>query len=144
MQPPQGATPKPGKGPYISILCVEDEPTTREFLSKIIAIKFPAQTIHTAENGQAGLEMFRKTRAKIVLTDISMPIMDGIQMAREIRRLEPDAYIVALSAHSRAEYPAQELEALFARYMLKPVKTRQLCEAIDEGIARSRVEPPQM
>jgi YesN/AraC family two-component response regulator len=98
-------------------------------------MKFPAQKVHTAENGQAGLDLFREIRADVVLTDISMPVMDGIRMAREIRQLAPDACIIALSAHSRAEGP-DDVDSLFTDYILKPFVGKQLFDAIEDCMAK--------
>jgi len=128
----------PEKEPDISILCVEDDATTREFLCTILSLKFPSHKVHAAENGLAGLELFRKTRAEVVLTDISMPVMDGIRMAREIRLLNPEAFIFALSAHSRPDCPQSDLELLFTRYLLKPINSKLLCDAIGECLDQVR------
>jgi YesN/AraC family two-component response regulator len=120
----------------ISILCVEDDPLSREFLGRIIMVKFPDMKIHIAENGETGLELFRRHRQDIVMTDISMPVMDGIRMAREIRMIEPDAHIIALSAHNDLDYQEMDLSLLFDRYLLKPASLKKICDTIDECIIR--------
>jgi YesN/AraC family two-component response regulator len=120
--------------PEISILCVEDDPISRQYLCHIISIRFPGQKLHAAGNGQLALELFREFRADIVLTDISMPVMDGIRMAREIRALSPHTYIIALSAHSDLNCPPDEIEFLFDRHLLKPVDRRQLLEIIHNRV----------
>jgi YesN/AraC family two-component response regulator len=118
----------------ISILCVEDEPITREFLRTIVSLYYPAQKVHVAENGKAGLALFRELGADVVLTDISMPIMDGVRMAREILLLDPDTCIIAMSAHNSQDCLPDEGDRLFTRYIQKPVSTKLLCETIDECI----------
>lgn len=123
-------------GHDISILCVEDDAITREFLGTILSIEFPDQTVHTAENGQVGLEKFQKIDADIVLTDISMPVMDGIRMAREIRHIDPDACIFALSAHSHSDCQAEDIDTLFDQYLLKPINGKYLCNIVREYIDR--------
>jgi YesN/AraC family two-component response regulator len=127
----------------ISILCVEDDPLSREFLGRIISIKFPEMNIHIAENGDAGLELFRKYRQDIVLTDISMPVMDGIRMAREIRMIEPDVHIIALSAHNDFDCQEEDLSLLFDRYLLKPANLKKICSTIDESIIRITTKKDQ-
>jgi len=117
----------------LSILCVEDDPMTREFLVRFISSSFPDRKVHTAENGQAGLECFRESRIDIVLTDIKMPVMDGIRMAREIRLLKPEACIIAMTAQDNHDLPKGALN-LFDRHVLKPVSRKCLCEAVDECI----------
>ena len=54
-------------------------------ISRTLSIKYPGLNVHTAGNGAEGLEVFRRHRPEIVITDISMPVMDGIRMAREIK-----------------------------------------------------------
>jgi YesN/AraC family two-component response regulator len=120
--------------PDISILCVEDDPISRHYLCRIISIRFPGQKLHMAGNGQLGLEIFREFRTDIILTDISMPVMDGIRMAREIRALSPHAYIIALSAHSDLKCPPDEIEFLFDQHLLKPIDRKQLIEIIHNRV----------
>jgi len=118
----------------LTILCVEDEPMTREFLDRIISVTYPSRKVHTAENGRAGLESFRESRADIVLTDINMPVMDGIRMAREMRILKPDVCIIAMTAHGNLDLPRDEAD-LFNRHLLKPISRKCLRKAVDECIA---------
>lgn len=121
----------------MSILCVEDEPITRTFLSQIIALKYPTRKIHTAADGKTGLEMFRKIEVAVVLTDISMPEMDGIRMAREIQSLKPGTPIIALSAHSSLKGDAKDLNRLFWAYIPKPIMRNKLFDAIDKCLLRT-------
>ena len=68
-----------------SVLYVEDETDTRELVRDILVRKYRRLVVEVAENGEAGLELFRELRPDIVITDLSMPLMDGIAMSREIR-----------------------------------------------------------
>jgi YesN/AraC family two-component response regulator len=130
-----------GEGSGISILLVEDESISRGFLSQVIQMRFPDVEIHTAENGKMGLDLFRKTRAKVVLTDISMPVMDGIRMAREIRLLNSDVNIFALTAFSSLKDMADDIETLFTDFIPKPVVAGQLWDVIGGCIDRSVAGP---
>jgi YesN/AraC family two-component response regulator len=120
--------------PEISILCVEDDTISREFLCKLVSLKFPCGKIHTAHHGQAGLDVFRECLADIVVTDINMPVMDGIRMAREIRSLNPRACIIAISAYVDMGEP-EEVRRIFNRCMQKPIARKQLNDALDECVA---------
>jgi YesN/AraC family two-component response regulator len=62
----------------ISLLYVEDEPVARHLLQKVISRKFPDMKINEANNGRAGLELFEKIRPDIVLTNIILPMLNGI------------------------------------------------------------------
>ena len=124
----------------ISLLYVEDHPGTRETIRSVIAAKFPALAIRIAENGQAGLKSFQELPAQIVLTDISMPVMNGIQMARQIRALDGGVDIIAATAFSDSHYLMDAINAGIRRYVLKPVNFKLLFEALDDCIARIVLE----
>lgn len=80
------------------LLYVDDDAAARKLLGKIISSKYPGLKLFIADNGAAGLEIFREQRPDVVLADIAMPDMDGIQMASEIKALNADAVIVAVTA----------------------------------------------
>lgn len=131
----------------ISILCVEDDPVSRLILSQIIAAKFPFHRLHVAENGKGGLDLFREVRADIVLTDISMPVLDGIRMAGEIRALNPAVRIIAMSGDNDLNCRRDEIMTLFNRHIPKPIDQKDLVNAIGEcieQIAREREEAMQV
>lgn len=124
----------------ISILYVEDEAGIREMLSKFISMKFPALKLLTAENGKVGLEMFNKYEPDIVLTDVCMPIMDGIRMAGEIRALNANANIIVITARSDTRFLMEAIKIGINRYVLKPIDNKKLSEAIEDCIARINLE----
>ena len=114
----------------VSLLYVEDEADARELLAKAITREFPAIRFHVAENGSQGLDLFLREQPVIVLTDISMPVMDGIRMAREIRKIDPEVFIIAVTAHSDTGYLLNAIEVGINHYLLKPVEFRKLFSAI--------------
>lgn len=119
----------------VSLLFVEDDPIAQRIATLLIAHRFPEIVILRAENGRAGLELFRAQRPEIVITDLSMPVMDGIRMAKEIRALAPDAVIVAITAHSDANYLTLAAEAGIDRYLMKPLDRNKLFEEIEACLA---------
>lgn len=123
-------------GIRLSLLYVEDEPETRELLGGVLVRKFPHLEIHTAENGMAGLELFREHRPDIVLTDIRMPLMDGIQMARAIRAEDSAASIIVISACSETDHLLEAIKMGISRYVLKPVDHKMLFDAINDCASR--------
>ena len=120
----------------ISILYVEDEQDTRDVLSTSLAIRYPALRLLVAENGGAGLEMFKRHRPDIVITDINMPVMDGISMSAGIRSLDPDTVIIALTAISDAGYLLKAIETGIDQYALKPINQNRLFSIIDASISK--------
>ena len=119
----------------LSILYVEDDPDARRIASLLVSRKFPDFAILKAENGQVGLELFREHRPEIVITDINMPVMDGIRMAKEIRAIDPNARIIAVTAHSDQSYLRDAESAGITHYLLKPMDRKKLYEVIEACIA---------
>jgi len=115
----------------IALLYVEDEPEARNMLSRMLAVNYPGLRLHVAEHGETGLELFREYRPQIVLTDINMPVMNGIQMAREMRAIEPEVILVAVTAHSDTSYLLSAIEIGIHHYVLKPVNYVELFGVID-------------
>ena len=115
----------------IALLYVEDELEAREMLSRMITLNYPGLTLQVAENGAAGLQMFRESRPALVLTDLNMPAMSGIQMAREMRALDPEVVIVAVTAYSDTNFLLSAIEIGIHHYVLKPVNYTELFGAID-------------
>jgi len=121
--------------PKISLLCAEDDPVAGDLLNRIIAKKFPEIKIFAAENGKIGLELFRDKRPDIVITDLRMPIVDGIQMAGEIKAMSPETVIIVVSAHSDTHFMLKAIEIGINYYVMKPIDHRRLISTIEKSIA---------
>jgi two-component system, sensor histidine kinase and response regulator len=121
----------------LSLLLVEDEAPARASLRRMLSLKFPELVIHTAENGLAGLELYRECLPELVITDIRMPKLDGIEMAKAIREISPQAQIIVLSAHSDSRYRDNAAGTGVSRYLLKPVDGRELFDAVERCLERS-------
>ena len=126
--------------PDISLLYVEDDPYVRVLIARILAERYPGSTIHTAEDGMAGLELYRKHKPDLVLADIRMPIMDGIMMAQEIRTLNAKAEIIFITANSDTQSLLDAIRIGISRYLLKPIDHRLLFEAVEECFGRLSLE----
>lgn len=120
--------------PAFSILLVEDEKVSLELLTSILTMKYPASPLHTATNGRAGLELFKTHLPAIVITDINMPEMGGVQMAENIRGLKPDTKFVILTGNSSkiGRQDASENEFAFGHNIMKPVNFALLFAAIEQ------------
>jgi YesN/AraC family two-component response regulator len=124
----------------LSILCVEDDPDTRDFLREIIKSRFHHITLHLAENGYVGLGLFKDHAPHLTITDVCMPVMDGIRMAKEIRKLEPDARIIVLTAYVDTCYLLDAIRLGISNYLLKPIDPELLCKAIHDIVGKFDLE----
>ena len=114
-----------------SLLIVEDDKTARDVLSRMVALKFPNCTLHTADNGIAGMEIFRQFRPDLVVTDINMPVMEGFEMIREISLLNPGASFIVLTAYAdKVTFEKFKDLNVFA-YLLKPLDFNEMFAAIE-------------
>ncbi len=113
----------------ISLLYVEDESATREQVSRILTAK--GYRLIIAENGLQGLQAYRQHLPDIVLTDIMMPQMNGLEMAREIRAISPGAQIVCMTAFSDTSYLIEAIDIGINQFVLKPVEFNRLLSALD-------------
>lgn len=117
-----------------SLLYVEDDTEASKLLSKIIAKKYPDLKLFIAENGVTGLDMFRERRPDIVLADMNMPVMDGIQLTRAIRKLDKEAVVIAVTAYNDSCYLRNAIEVGIRHYVLKPVVVEDLFDVIGQTI----------
>lgn len=124
----------------ISILYVEDDQSSMELLVEMLMARYPEHRFLKACNGQQGLDIFREEQPAIVITDISMPVMDGITMAAGIKDIAPETIIIALSAHSETDNLLRAIESGINHYVLKPVVCEQLFKILDQSIATVRKE----
>jgi len=114
----------------LTILYVEDETATRTEMEQLL--KRRAETVLTAENGAIGPELFHRFNPDLVITDIRMPVMDGLQMALTIRKTNPDIRIIATTAHSDTAFLLEAIEIGIDHYVLKPIDLGKFITAIEK------------
>ncbi len=112
----------------VKVLYVEDDPSIREITTQLLQRR--VRDIIPAENGIAGLELFKKTKPDIVITDIRMPVMNGLEMAGEIRKIDRDVKIIVTTAHNDTEYLINAIELGIDHYILKPIQMNKFVDAI--------------
>lgn len=117
----------------LSIMYVEDDPVTRELVALTLPKRFPDYKIFTAENGKQGLELYKQHSPDIVITDVNMPVMNGILMAAEIKEMNPDVVIIAVTAYSETNYLLNAIEIGISHYVLKPIDYKKLFDAIEKS-----------
>ena len=114
----------------IAVLYVEDEPITRSAVARML--KRRVETLYEAENGKEGLELFKRNRPNIVISDIRMPVLDGIEMSKEIKLLDKNSKIILTTAHSDASILLDSIEVGVDKYILKPLDMNVLYAAMDQ------------
>ncbi|RAV23304.1 response regulator [Paenibacillus contaminans] len=111
------------------LFIVEDEDIIRKGLVNNVQWEaWGFQVCGEAVNGKKALEYIEKHDVDVVLTDVRMPVMDGLELSRHVKRLKPEIKIVILTGFSEFEYARQSLENGVFQYILKPVKRDKLAE----------------
>lgn len=116
----------------ISILVVEDEVVIREVMGVMISRKFPGTALYFAENGTQGVGIFRERVPDIVITDIQLPEMDGIEMAGIIKSIKCDTKFIVLTAFSNKEYFEKFKAIGINDFLTKPIEFEKLFTAIEK------------
>ncbi|MBF0102448.1 MAG: response regulator [Desulfobacterales bacterium] len=106
------------------ILLVDDEDGIRKVLG--IFLSDSGYDVLTAENGEKALEICREYQPPIVLSDIKMPGMDGIELLKRIKKLYPETEVIMISAHGDIELAIQSLKYEAADFVLKPIQNDSL------------------
>ena len=118
--------------PYLknlTCLYVEDDDFIRE--SFILMIKRYFKEVFVAENGKIGLELYQKHNPDIIISDIRMPVMDGIEMVSKIKELNPNAYVIFVTAFSDADYLKAAIELGVEGYLNKPIDRNLLIKKLN-------------
>ncbi|MDD7643284.1 MAG: response regulator [bacterium] len=107
---------------HFSILLVEDEYYLRQALKhNIEATGEPFIVTHEATNGAEALDILKKEQVHVVITDIQMPVMDGLALAKQIHLLYPEILTVIITGYSEFEYAREALRQQVFDYITKPV-----------------------
>jgi diguanylate cyclase (GGDEF)-like protein/PAS domain S-box-containing protein len=120
------------------VLCVEDDGPTRAVLVKLLERRF--DHVLVAKDGQEGLELFLQHRPSLVVTDIRMPILDGISMVREIKVWAPATKIIVITSYGSAELLLAAIEIGVNDYILKPLDACRVYGAIDKCLQVNLLE----
>ena len=117
--------------PMVSVMLVDDHDIFRKGLHTILSRVKHIRILAEAENGRSFLESMKSQRPDVVLMDVRMPIMDGIEATRSALRIDPSVRIIALSMFGEEEYLHSMLDAGASGFLLKNIKKAELVLAID-------------
>lgn len=116
-----------------TVLYVEDEPVAR--LSIGTFLKRQVGELYLAENGREGFEFFESHRPQVVITDLEMPVMNGMEMIRRIRELDNDTPIIITTAYDDKAHRCEQAD----RVILKPIIFNELLKVINECVENRQV-----
>jgi two-component system, response regulator YesN len=123
----------------IKSLIVDDEYLVRIGLRQTIPwSSLGIEVVAEAEDGQSGLELALEHRPDIIITDIKMPFMDGIEFMRRVRESGLDANFIVLSGYGDFEYAKGAIRYGAVEYLLKPVENEKIVDALQQSIQRLR------
>lgn len=116
----------------MSVLCVEDEVGVRKHIVNTLSYYF--KEVYEANNGEEGLNAYYDNSPDIIISDIQMPIMDGIEMIKKIRKEDTLTPIILLTAFNSEEYLIKLINLHVQHFILKPVNAQNLEEALENSL----------
>lgn len=116
-----------------NLLIVDDEAPIRKGLSEHIKWEdYDCKVVATANNGEDAIAKINENVINIILTDVKMPLLDGIGLAKYIYENHPDVAVIILSGYSEFEYARSAIQYHVSQYLLKPVSKDQIITAVKE------------
>jgi DNA-binding NarL/FixJ family response regulator len=120
------------RGKKTTILLADDHAVVRQGLKALLAFEADLEIIGEAENGRQAVSMAKETEPDIVLMDLAMPLLNGIEATRQIMKSLPSVRVLVLSSYSDAHCVRQMADAGAAGYLLKQMAAKELVQAIHE------------
>lgn len=116
------------------ILVVDDEPVARQSLSDILRLE--GYTVNSVPNGQAAVEYVRTHPVELMIVDLRMPGMDGLEVVQVVNQVSPETEVVLLTAFGTTESAIQALRLRIHDYLLKPAPPAAVMNSVKKGLAR--------
>ena len=128
-----------GRLAMASILVAEDDQAVRDFVSRALA--YYGHTVTTVPDGSAALAALSERRFDLMLTDIVMPGIDGVALAAQANKADPDMPVLMMTGFASEGQRARSGSGPVERVISKPFSLKEICAAVDEALAgrRSRV-----
>ncbi len=126
------------------VLLVDDHKIVREGLRALLEEESDIEVVGEAGDGREAIDLVSERRPEVVVMDISMPGMDGVEATRRIRKMNPRVKVVALSIHAEKQFVAGMLRAGASGYLVKTEAAGDLVEAIRTVLAGGQYVSPQL
>jgi DNA-binding response OmpR family regulator len=117
-----------------NILVVDDEPVARQSLSEILRLE--GYAVNSVPNGQAAVEYVRTHPVDLMIVDLRMPGMDGLEVVQVVNQVSPETEVILLTAFGTTETAIQALRLRVHDYLLKPASPLQVVNSVKKGLAR--------
>ena len=121
----------------LTVLLVEDDSDSKKIMHDVLSDNF--EKVFTAQNGDEGLKKFKKYNPNMVITDVFMPIIDGLDMAKCIKEISKDTPIIILSTHCEKETLLKAIDVGIDKFLIKPIMPGDFLETI-ENVAKNKIE----
>jgi DNA-binding response regulator len=121
----------------LTVLLVEDDSDSKKIMYDMLSDNF--EKVFTAQNGDEGLKKFKKYNPNMVITDVFMPISDGLDMTRYIKEISKDTPVIVLSAHSEKETLLKAIDVGVDKYLIKPIMADDILRTT-ESVAKNKIE----
>ena len=115
--------------PVIRVVLADDHAVVREGTAELLE-RAGIQVVGQAADGSAAVDLVEKLRPDVLLIDLAMPGMDGLEAMRRVRKVAPETAVLALTAHEEDAYVMAALEAGVNGYLTKAARGRELVEAV--------------
>jgi two-component system response regulator (stage 0 sporulation protein F) len=119
-----------------TILVVDDEENAREGLSKILSKE--GYSVDMASNGKEAIETLRRQSYDLVITDMRMPLMDGFEVLREIKKMNENIGVIMITAYGEVESYLEAINMGAFEYINKPVRVNELKRVITKVLEERR------
>jgi putative nucleotidyltransferase with HDIG domain len=120
------------------ILIAEDEPTIAETIAVYLSKK--GLSVTHALDGERALAIFREKRPSLVITDLRMPVMDGLRFLQEARKFDKDTPFILMTAHPELDSAIAAIHSGAFDYLLKPFELEDLYQKVKRALTTSRLE----
>src|SRR5690606_11949035 len=120
-------------------LIIEDEPAIRRVLNKILSEENSNYLVEEAEDGLVGIEKIRNEEYDLVLCDIKMPKMDGIEVLEAIKKIKPEVQVVLISGHGDLDTAVNAMKLGAFDYISKPPDLNRLLNTVRHALDRKEL-----
>lgn len=118
-----------------SIVIIDDEQWIRKLIIKLLPVRtLPIAVVGEAEDGEAGAALVRRAKPDIVITDIRMPILSGLDLIEGLREAGAESEIIIISGYDNFDYAKRAIQFGVREYLLKPVEEAELRAAVEHAI----------